>query len=145
MGDFNGWDKESHRLAPIGGPGVWEGFVAGVGKGAVYKYHVVSRRAGYRVDKADPFAVMQEKLHALFMAVDIEVVDAARVEGGGPALDAMDDIAFGNQQGGQIGAVLPGDAGDECDFVRHDSAGSSFADTSEAPPACRRQIGRATL
>ena len=61
MGDFNGWDKESHRLAPIGGPGVWEGFVAGVGKGAVYKYHVVSRRAGYRVDKADPFAVMQEK------------------------------------------------------------------------------------
>ena len=28
----------------------------GVGKGAVYKYHVVSRRRGYRVDKADPFA-----------------------------------------------------------------------------------------
>ena len=61
MGDFNGWNKESHPLAPIGGPGVWEGFVPGVGKGATYKYHVVSKRRGYRVDKADPFAVMQEK------------------------------------------------------------------------------------
>jgi 1,4-alpha-glucan branching enzyme len=61
MGDFNGWDKQSHPLASIGGPGVWEGFLPGVGKGAIYKYHVVSRRRGYRVDKADPFAVMQEK------------------------------------------------------------------------------------
>jgi 1,4-alpha-glucan branching enzyme len=60
MGDFNGWDKKSHPLASIGGPGVWEGFVPGVEKGAVYKYHVVSRRNGYRVDKADPFAVLQE-------------------------------------------------------------------------------------
>ena len=29
----------------------------GVGVGAVYKYHIVSRSSGYRVDKADPFAV----------------------------------------------------------------------------------------
>jgi 1,4-alpha-glucan branching enzyme len=60
MGDFNGWDKESHPLAFIGGPGIWEGFVPGVEKGGVYKYHVVSRANGYRVDKADPFAVRQE-------------------------------------------------------------------------------------
>ncbi|HXM76631.1 MAG TPA: 1,4-alpha-glucan branching protein GlgB, partial [Thermoanaerobaculia bacterium] len=57
---FNGWDKESLPLVPRGGSGVWEGFVPGVGVGAVYKYHLVSRHRGYRVDKADPFAFRQE-------------------------------------------------------------------------------------
>jgi 1,4-alpha-glucan branching enzyme len=60
MGDFNGWDKHSHRLAHRGHSGIWEGFVAGVGQGAVYKYHLESRYQGYRVDKADPFAVYAE-------------------------------------------------------------------------------------
>ena len=32
----------------------------------------------------------------------------------GAALDAVHDIAFAEQQLGQIGAVLPGDAGDQC-------------------------------
>ena len=61
MGDFNGWNKQSHPLAPRGSMGVWEGFVAGIGRGAVYKYHLVSRHGGYRVDKADPYAVAQER------------------------------------------------------------------------------------
>jgi len=56
MGDFNGWDKASHPLRPRGRSGIWEGFVPGVGKGALYKYHLVSRYNGYRVDKTDPFA-----------------------------------------------------------------------------------------
>ncbi|HXM79656.1 MAG TPA: 1,4-alpha-glucan branching protein GlgB [Thermoanaerobaculia bacterium] len=60
MGDFNGWDKASRPLAPRGGSGIWEGFVPGVGVGAAYKYHLVSRHRGYRVDKADPFAFRQE-------------------------------------------------------------------------------------
>ena len=60
MGDFNGWDKDRHPLARIGDSGLWEAFVPGVARGAVYKYHVRSRLAGYRVDKADPFAVRQE-------------------------------------------------------------------------------------
>ena len=60
MGDFNDWDKKSHPLKSIGGPGVWEGFVPGIERGAVYKYHVVSARRGYRVDKADPFAFRHE-------------------------------------------------------------------------------------
>ena len=56
MGDFNGWSKDSHALQPKDSSGIWEGFIPGVDKGACYKYHVVSRYKGYRVDKADPFA-----------------------------------------------------------------------------------------
>ena len=60
MGEWNGWDKESHPLRPRARSGIWEGFVAGVGAGAIYKYHVVSRYRGYRADKADPFAFAAE-------------------------------------------------------------------------------------
>jgi 1,4-alpha-glucan branching enzyme len=60
VGDFNGWNKSSHRLRPRGQSGIWEGFIPGVGKGAVYKYYVVSRHRGYRVEKADPFAFYSE-------------------------------------------------------------------------------------
>jgi 1,4-alpha-glucan branching enzyme len=59
-GDWNGWDRERDRLHPRGSSGIWEGFVPGVGPGAVYKYHLRSRERGYRVDKADPFAFRQE-------------------------------------------------------------------------------------
>ncbi len=56
MGDFNGWDKYGTPLRPRGASGIWEGFVPAVGRGDLYKYHLVSRQSGYRVDKADPFA-----------------------------------------------------------------------------------------
>ncbi len=59
-GDFNGWSKSSHPLR-ASSSGIWQGFVPGVGRGAVYKYHIVSRERGYSVDKADPFAVRQEE------------------------------------------------------------------------------------
>jgi 1,4-alpha-glucan branching enzyme len=60
MGDFNGWDKERHALRPLGPSGVWQGFIPGVGQGAVYKYHLRSRQRGYAVDKADPFGFFHE-------------------------------------------------------------------------------------
>jgi 1,4-alpha-glucan branching enzyme len=60
MGDFNGWNKGSHPLRPRGVSGIWEGFIPGIQKGASYKYHVRSRYKGYRVDKADPFAITNE-------------------------------------------------------------------------------------
>jgi 1,4-alpha-glucan branching enzyme len=56
MGDWNGWNPSSHPLHPRASSGIWEGFVPGIGQGALYKYHVQSRYRGYRVDKADPFA-----------------------------------------------------------------------------------------
>jgi 1,4-alpha-glucan branching enzyme len=60
VGDFNSWDKGRHALRPVGSSGIWHGFLPGVTKGAVYKYHIASRHAGYRVDKADPFAITAE-------------------------------------------------------------------------------------
>jgi 1,4-alpha-glucan branching enzyme len=60
MGDFNGWDKTSHPLHPRAQSGIWEGFVPGVTRGAVYKYYIVSRYRSYRVEKADPFAFYSE-------------------------------------------------------------------------------------
>jgi 1,4-alpha-glucan branching enzyme len=60
IGDFNGWDKSSHPLRSVGASGIWQGFVPGLGQGAVYKYHVRSRLDAYSVDKADPFAFRQE-------------------------------------------------------------------------------------
>jgi len=60
IGDWNGWDKERHVLRPMGESGVWQGFVPGVRKGAVYKYHVRSRLGGHQEDKADPFGFKHE-------------------------------------------------------------------------------------
>jgi 1,4-alpha-glucan branching enzyme len=59
-GDYNGWNKGSHLLGSRGQSGIWEGFIPGLGRGAVYKYHVYSRFHGYRADKADPFALHHE-------------------------------------------------------------------------------------
>src|SRR5688572_20433935 len=56
IGDFNGWYADSHPLLPHAQSGIWEGFIPGIGHGAIYKFHVRSRHRGYRVDKADPFA-----------------------------------------------------------------------------------------
>src|SRR5262249_8964720 len=60
LGDFNGRDKRRHPLRPRGQSGIWSGFVPGLGVGTAYKFHVVSRYHGYRVDKSDPFAFYQE-------------------------------------------------------------------------------------
>ena len=60
MGDFNGWNTASHPLAPRwDGSGVWEGFVPGVGDGALYKYSITSTR-GEVLQKGDPFAFSWE-------------------------------------------------------------------------------------
>jgi len=59
-GDFNHWDRTSHPLRPRGQSGIWEGFIPGLGKGGIYKYHIASRYRGYKVDKADPLAHYHE-------------------------------------------------------------------------------------
>ncbi|MDQ7831674.1 MAG: 1,4-alpha-glucan branching protein GlgB [Desulfovibrionaceae bacterium] len=57
VGDFNGWDPEGHPLAVRhDGSGIWEGFLPGIGRGTLYKYHIVSAHGDYRGDKGDPFA-----------------------------------------------------------------------------------------
>ena len=57
VGEFNGWDRSAHPLSARGdGSGIWEGFVPDVARGHGYKFHIVSSRDGYEIDKADPFA-----------------------------------------------------------------------------------------
>ncbi|MEK7354442.1 MAG: 1,4-alpha-glucan branching protein GlgB, partial [Chloroflexota bacterium] len=60
IGDFNGWNRSSHPLRPRGRSGIWEGFIPGVGKGALYKYYIISHHNGHKVDKADPLAFYSE-------------------------------------------------------------------------------------
>jgi 1,4-alpha-glucan branching enzyme len=59
VGDFSGWG-DATALRPRDTSGIWEGFVPGVGRGALYKFRIASRHRGYRVDKADPFGVHHE-------------------------------------------------------------------------------------
>jgi 1,4-alpha-glucan branching enzyme len=57
VGDFNQWASGRHPLRSRGDSGIWEGFLAGVEKGARYKFHISTKHLGYVVDKADPFAL----------------------------------------------------------------------------------------
>jgi 1,4-alpha-glucan branching enzyme len=59
VGDFNGWNPRANALLYRSG-GVWDGFIADVNPGALYKYHLVSRYGGYTVDKADPYGFAME-------------------------------------------------------------------------------------
>ena len=60
VGTFNDWKQDAHALAPRGHSGIWEGFVPGIGVGALYKYHIRSRFHDYRVDKTDPVSFFNE-------------------------------------------------------------------------------------
>ncbi len=60
MGDFNGWNRESHKLAPRwDSSGIWEGFIPGVGNWSSYKYSIMTQ-TGEKLDKGDPFAFFWE-------------------------------------------------------------------------------------
>jgi len=60
VGSFNDWNEQSHPLRRRGSSGVWDGFIPGLENGALYKFFISSRLAGYRVAKADPFVVFNE-------------------------------------------------------------------------------------
>ena len=59
IGDFNDWDGDACLLSPRGSSGIWEAFVPGVRKGALYKLQVVGADGETR-DKADPVGFLQE-------------------------------------------------------------------------------------
>ena len=61
IGDFNGWNRDTHKLGVRwDSSGIWEGFIPGLEKGALYKYFIVSRNNHFRVEKNDPFAIHME-------------------------------------------------------------------------------------
>jgi 1,4-alpha-glucan branching enzyme len=60
VGDFNHWDGTAHPMRSLGGSGVWELFVPGVGAGAYYKFDVLGADGQWR-RKADPMARWTEQ------------------------------------------------------------------------------------
>ena len=60
IGDFNHWGNTAQALSPrADSSGIWEGTLAGIGPGTLYKYRVTARD-GSSVDKCDPYAFHAE-------------------------------------------------------------------------------------
>ena len=60
IGDFNGWNRDTHALGVRGdGSGLWSADVSGVTAGQRYKFAIRSR-SGQWLEKADPFAFHAE-------------------------------------------------------------------------------------
>src|ERR1017187_3657124 len=62
IGDFNHWDGRGHPMRSLGGSGVWELLIPGLGAGERYKYEIKTRAGdgGWRL-KADPMAALAEQ------------------------------------------------------------------------------------
>ncbi|THU37985.1 1,4-alpha-glucan branching protein GlgB [Niastella caeni] len=61
IGNFNDWNPNSHPLfVRLDKSGIWEGFIPGLAKGEVYKYHIDGFQ-GVKTDKGDPYANFWEK------------------------------------------------------------------------------------
>ena len=61
IGSFNRWTPRAHPLQMRGSSGIWEGFIPGVQKGDLYKFHIHSQHHGHIEDKADPIGIWHEK------------------------------------------------------------------------------------
>ena len=60
VGDFNDWSEASHHLYPRWDKsGIWEAFVPGLSKGAIYKYWMQNAK-GQATMKGDPYALRWE-------------------------------------------------------------------------------------
>ena len=57
------------------------------------------------------------------VGIDVDVIDSLGVEVGGAANEAMDLVSFAEQEFSEVGTVLAGDTGDQCDLARR----SNFA------------------
>ena len=55
VGDFNLWDGRRHQMRRLGDSGIFELFIPGVAKGAIYKYELKAK-GGLTYLKADPYA-----------------------------------------------------------------------------------------
>ena len=60
IGDFNHWDGQAHPMRSLGGSGVWELLIPGVGDGTKYKYDIRGPDGNWH-RKADPMARLAER------------------------------------------------------------------------------------
>ena len=71
-GDFNAWDGRRNMMRRLGGSGVWEIFLPGVGEGCHYKFEIRGPR-GEVFLKTDPFGFFaQHDLRTACMVTDLE-------------------------------------------------------------------------
>ncbi|WP_455432305.1 1,4-alpha-glucan branching enzyme [Streptomyces lasiicapitis] len=70
VGDFNYWDGSGFPMRSLGGTGVWELFVPGVGAGELYKFQI-TRPDGGMTFRADPLARRTEVPPANSSVVDV--------------------------------------------------------------------------
>src|ERR1700682_700266 len=61
IGSFNGWNPQSHQLQARGSSGICEGFIPGIDKGTLYKFHIDSTPHTHETEKADPVGLFTEK------------------------------------------------------------------------------------
>jgi 1,4-alpha-glucan branching enzyme len=59
VGDWNGWEPRIHPMRLRNG-GIWEIFIPHVGRGAAYKYAVLSNDGSHRQLKTDPYSFHTE-------------------------------------------------------------------------------------
>lgn len=59
IGEFNGWNKESHPMERLEPLGIYQLFVPDVGTGVMYKFYIITQD-GRELYKADPFANYSE-------------------------------------------------------------------------------------
>ena len=76
-------------------------------------------------DRVGEVAVVGEQADPLLVGVVVEVVDPVGVEARGAADDAVDLVALLEQELGQVGAVLAGDAGDQGALARSPRRGGT--------------------
>ncbi|HIG28230.1 MAG TPA: 1,4-alpha-glucan branching protein GlgB [Verrucomicrobiales bacterium] len=60
VGDFNDWNGRRNQMRLLGGSGVWEIFIPGLGEGAHYKYEIKDQE-GKTILKTDPYAFFFEE------------------------------------------------------------------------------------
>jgi 1,4-alpha-glucan branching enzyme len=60
IGDFNHWEGQAHPMRSLGGSGVWELLIPGVGDGTKYKYEICGPDGNW-LRKADPMARLAER------------------------------------------------------------------------------------
>ena len=54
LGSFNGWDGRVHPMRSLGGSGIWELFLPGIGENELYKFEIRTQH-GAILEKNDPF------------------------------------------------------------------------------------------
>ena len=61
IGSFNQWHPKHIHSIQAGKLGIWEGFVPGASKGALYKFHIESHHHDIASIRPDPIGLLQEK------------------------------------------------------------------------------------